>query len=92
MAGLSWIRCGQSGFQGRGLSHNALLKHPSLFGNSPSSGRLGGAKLYFLKTRQPVRMDLSLQAQLKYLLYSSLRDLNLGQGRVDIPSRVDGAH
>lgn len=92
MAGLSWIRCGQSGFQGRGLSHNALLKHSSLFGKSPSSGRLGGAKLYFLKTRQPVRIGLSLQAQLKYLLYSSLRDIHLGQERVKIPSRVDGAY
>lgn len=85
----SWICCGQSGSQGRGLSRNALLKHSSLFGKSPSSGSLGGAKLYFLKTRQPVHIGLSLQAQLKYLLFSSLRDFHLGQGRVEIPPWVD---
>ena len=63
-----------------------------LFGKSPSSGSLGGAKLYFLKTRQPVRIGLSLQAQLKCLLYSSLRDFHLGQGRMEIPPRADGAY
>lgn len=42
----------------QGLGHNGLLNFPSLFGRSPSSGRLGGARLVFYEIREPVPTDL----------------------------------